>query len=125
VQISATGVDTERPGGVASGFPSGESERVVEELGNGGMGNGFGRREREENRGVERGVRWRWVFGFGVGVGVGGEVNKREERGGDVATKRVRLVGPVEAAGASGVLVVRVLGLLMVFEDLQEVLLVC
>lgn len=119
MQISATGVDTERPGGVASGFPSGESERVVEELGNGGMGNGFGRREREENRGVERGVRWGWVFGFG------GEVKKREERGGDVATKRVRLVGPVEAAGASGVLVVRVLGLLVVFEDLQEVLLVC
>jgi hypothetical protein len=122
VQIAATGVDTERPGGVASGFPSGESERVVEELGNGGMGNGFGRREREEDRGVERGIRWWWVFGFGVGVG--GEVTEREERGREVATKRVRLVGPVEAVGASGVLVIRVLGLLVVFEGLQEVLVV-
>lgn len=120
MQIAATGIDTERPGGVPNGFPSGESERIVEELRNGRMGNGFRRREREENRGVKRGIRWRWVFRFGLG----GEVKEREERSRGVATKRVRLVGPVEAVRTSRVLVVRVLGLLVVFEGLQEVLVV-
>lgn len=61
---------------------------------NGGFGDGFWIWERNEEGGVKRG-RWR------VGLLV---VEEREEGGGDVAAERVRLVGPVEAVGASGVI---------------------
>lgn len=53
VQIAATGVDPERPGGEAGGFPGGESEGIEEEVGNGGFGNGVRRGERTEERVVE------------------------------------------------------------------------
>lgn len=40
---------------------------------------------------------------------------EREERGGNVAAKRVGLVGPVETMRASGVIGEGVFGLIMVF----------
>lgn len=48
-------------------------------------------------------------------------MGKREKRGGDVAAEGVRLIGPIEAVGASSVAGEGVLGLGVVFEDLREV----
>lgn len=81
----------------------------MEELGEGGFGDGLGRREGGEEGGVERG-------------GGGGGVEEREERGREVAAEGVGLVGPVEAVRASGVAGEVVLGGGVVFEDLGEVL---
>ena len=52
--------------------------------------------------------------------GVG--VEEREERGGEVATKWVGLVGPVEAVGPTGVPGEAVLGGAVVPQDLRELL---
>lgn len=51
-------------------------------------------------------------------------MEKRDERGGEVSTKRVGLVGPVEAVRPPGVMVEVVLGLVVVFENVGEVVLI-
>lgn len=51
-------------------------------------------------------------------------MEKRDERGGEVSTKWVGLVGPVEAVGPTGEMVEVVLGLVVVFEDVGEFVLV-
>lgn len=118
VEIAAAGVDAEGPGGEAGGLPGGEGEGVVEELGEGGGGEGLwgdGRLGLEDGR----------VEGLGLilMVGLGREVLEREERGGEVAAERVGLVGPVEAVGSTCIAVEGVLGLVVVFEDLVKILL--
>jgi len=112
VQIAATWVNPEGPSGEAGGFPGGEGKGIEEELGNRGLGNGVGRGERKEERVVKRWlIRWLWV-------------EKRDERGGEVSTKRVGLVGPVEAVRPPSVMVEVVLGLVVVFENVGEFVLV-
>ena len=49
---------------------------------------------------------------------------QEESLGGEVSAKWVGLVGPVEAVGPTGVLVEVVLGLVVVFEDVGEFVLV-
>lgn len=123
VQVAAAGVNPKGPGGEAGGFPGGESEGVVEELRNGGLREGFGRREREENGVIQRslssinGGRGRGLIGCG-------EVQEMEERRREETAKWVGLVGPVQAVGTSGVFGEGVLGLVVVMEDLRQVLIV-
>lgn len=42
VEVAAARVDSKRPGGEPGGLPSGQGEGVVEELGDGGVGEGGG-----------------------------------------------------------------------------------
>ena len=84
MQVTTTGIHSERTGGVSSGFPSRESERVIEELRNGGMGNGF---LEEGEKGTERNIEEHMhhqgfavkfgFFGVQFELGSGGE----EQRG--------------------------------------------
>lgn len=113
MEVAAAGVDAERPGGGAGGFPGGESEGVEEEVRDCGEGDGFGRRKGgvEERRVENR-----------VVVGGGGGVLEREERRREVSAKRVGLIGPVEASRASCVVGEGVFCLVVVFENLSELL---
>lgn len=51
-------------------------------------------------------------------------MGKRKKRSRDVAAEGVGLIGPIESMGASGVVGEAVLGLVVVFEDSREVLIV-
>lgn len=111
VQVTAAGVDAERPGGGAGGFPGGESEGVEEEVRDCGERDGFRRRKRGgvEERRVENRV-------------VAGGVLEREERRREVSAERVWLIGPVETSRASCVTSEGVFCLVVVLENLSELL---
>jgi len=111
VQISAAGIDPQRPGGVTGGFPGREREAVVEELRNGGFVERFRGGELREEVGV-------WgVIGGGF---VGRDVEKTDRRGGLIASEGIGLVCPVEAMRAAGVFVEGMLCLLVVFYHCRQ-----
>lgn len=111
VQVTAAGVDAERPGGGSGGFPGGESEGVEEEVGDCGERDGFWRRKRGgfEERRVENRVVARVVL-------------EREERRREVSAERVWLIGPVETSRASCVIGEGVFCLVVVLENLSQLL---
>lgn len=104
MQVTAAGVDAEGPGGDSGGLPGGESERMVEKVGDGGERDGFGRRRRVEQRSVG---------GLKRVVGV----LERKKRSREVTAEGVRLIGPVQTSGASRVTVEGVLRLVVVLEN--------
>lgn len=111
VQISAAGIDPERPSGVTGGFPGRERKAVVEELRNGGFVERFRGRKLQEGIGV-----WRIIGGSFVGW----EVEKTDCRSRLVSSEGVGLVCPIEAMGATGVIVKGMFCLLVVFYHCRQ-----